>query len=202
MKSISDTFETIHAIISALPGEVKAAIVGGYAAILHGLERTTLDVDICLYSGISHERVSDETFGLLKAHLPERFRAELVRGTLVPDDPFQHDLIVIDDRQGDFPRIDLILARYRWELEAIQEAQVMAGIPLPVVSRPHLVAMKLRSTGLKDESDVVGLMGLMDDEERIKACELARRVGRARKLSRLLTRLPEEAEEIPDEFIA
>jgi len=57
-------------------------------------------------------------------------------------------------------------------------------------------------SALKDESDVVGLMGLMDDEERIKACELARRVGRARKLSRLLTREPEEAEETPDEFIA
>lgn len=76
MKSISDTFKTIHAIISALPGEVKAA---------------------------------------------------LPWNDLVPDDPFQHDLIVIDDRQGDFPRIDLILAHYRWELEAIQEAQVMAG---------------------------------------------------------------------------
>lgn len=62
MKSISDTFGTIHAIISALPGEVKAGIVGGYIAILRGLERTTLHIDICLYFGISHERASDEIF--------------------------------------------------------------------------------------------------------------------------------------------
>lgn len=201
MKSISDTFEIIRAIISGLPGEVKAALVGGYAAILHGLERTTLDVDVCLYSNILQGGTPEELFGVLKAHLPERFRAELVRGTLAPDDPFQHDLIVMDDTQGEFPRIDLILARYRWELEAIQEAQTMTGIPLPVVSRPYLVAMKLRATGLKDESDVVGLIGLMDDEEKVKACGLARRVGREKKLARLLAIFPEEGEKTPEEFI-
>lgn len=111
MKSISDTFATIRAIISALSGDVKAALVGGYTVILHGLERTILDVDLCLYSGISSNRAPDALFDTLKAHLPEQFRAALVRGTLVADDPFQHDLIVIDDRQGDFPRIDLMLAR-------------------------------------------------------------------------------------------
>jgi hypothetical protein len=42
-----------------LPGDVKAALVGGYAAILHGLERTILDVDLCLYSGISSNRAPD-----------------------------------------------------------------------------------------------------------------------------------------------
>lgn len=45
-------------------------------------------------------------------------------------------------------------------------------------------------------------MGLMDEEEKVEACELARRVGLARNLLRLLTRLPEEAEETPGEFIA
>ena len=107
----------------------------------------------------------------------------------------------MDDTQGEFPRVDLILARYRWELEAIREAQTMTGIPLPVVSRPYLVAMKLRATELKDESDVVGLIGLMDDEEKVKACGLARRVGREKKLARLLAIFPEEGEQTPEEFI-
>lgn len=78
MKSISDTFATIRAIISVLPGDVQAALVGGYAAILHGLERTTLDVDLCLYSSISSNRAPDALFDTLKAHLPEQFRAALV----------------------------------------------------------------------------------------------------------------------------
>lgn len=43
MKSIKDTFETIRGIISALPVKVDMAVVGGYAVILHGVERTGRD---------------------------------------------------------------------------------------------------------------------------------------------------------------
>lgn len=175
--------------------------MGGYAAILQGLERTTLDVDVCLYSTILRSGTPEALFRSLTAHLPDRFRAELVRGTLIPNDPFQHDLIIIDDTQGEFPRIDLILARYRWELEAIKEALTMTGIPLRVVSRPYLVAMKLRATALKDESDVVGLIGLMDDEEKRKAIGLAKRVGREKKLARLLAVVPDESDRTPEELI-
>lgn len=54
MKSIKNTLQTIRGIINALPDKVEIALVGGYAVILHGVERTTLDVDFCLYTDLVH----------------------------------------------------------------------------------------------------------------------------------------------------
>src|SRR3989337_1168928 len=50
MKSIDDTLKPIRDITSALPDKINIAITGGVAVILHGVERTTIDVDFCVYS--------------------------------------------------------------------------------------------------------------------------------------------------------
>ncbi len=50
MKSIDDTLKIIQDITSALTVKLDIAIVGGAAVILHGVERTTIDVDLCIYS--------------------------------------------------------------------------------------------------------------------------------------------------------
>lgn len=201
MKSIKDTLETIRDIISALPVEVDIALIGGYAVILHGVERTTIDIDFCLYSKLIQSSDSDTFLDMLKKHIPERFQVELIQGSKIPDDPFKHDVIFIEDKMGDFLRIDLLIARYKWELEAIKHAETISGIPIPVLTKPYLVAMKLQSTGLKDASDVVTLMSLMTDDEKAKTFELAKRTGRDKKLARLLAPPEEKAQEIPEELL-
>lgn len=201
MKSISDTLGTIRDIISALPVKTEIALVGGYAAILQGVERTTLDVDVCLYADVLRSADMKEFFEVLKRHLPERFRAELVEGSKIPDDPFKHDLIFLEDNKGEYLRIDVLIARYRWELEAIREAATLPGIPLPVLTKPYLAAMKLQATGLKDASDVVSLVRLMSESEKAKTIELARRTGREKKLASLLAPPVEEAREMPEELL-
>lgn len=60
MKSIKDTLETIRGIINALPVRVDMAVAGGYAVILHGVERTTLDVDFCLYADLIRTAGAEE----------------------------------------------------------------------------------------------------------------------------------------------
>ncbi len=70
------------------------------------------------------------------------------------------------------------------------------------MSKPYLAAMKLRSSEYKDSHDVVGLMDLMTEEEKSKTRELAVRIGRDKKLSRLLSPLPEdEVRESPEEYL-
>jgi len=50
MKSIEDTLNIIQDIIKNFPGDLEMALIGGYAAVLHGVERTTLDMDfLCLF---------------------------------------------------------------------------------------------------------------------------------------------------------
>jgi hypothetical protein len=201
MKSIGDTLGTIRDIISALPVKTEVALVGGYAAILQGVERTTLDVDVCLYADVLRSAGTKEFFEVLKRHLPERFRAELVEGSKIPDDPFKHDLIFLEDSKGEYLRIDVLIARYHWELEAIREAEALPGIPLPVLRKPYLVAMKLQATGFKDAGDVVGLVSLMSDADKAKAFDLARRTGRDKKLARLLAPPAEEVRETSEELL-
>lgn len=201
MKSIKDIFETIHGIINALPIKVDIAVVGGYAVILHGVERTTLDVDFCLYSGVIRTSGTDAFFALLTQHLPERFRAELVHGSKAPEEPFKHDIIFLEDRRGEYPRMDLLIARYKWELEAIRLAEHLSGVSIPVLTKPHLAAMKLQATGLKDADDVANLIRLMTEEEKAITLQLAERTGRDKKLARLLAPPEEEVQEIPEELL-
>ncbi len=201
MKSIKDTFETIRGIINALPVRVDMAVTGGYAVILHGVERTTLDVDFCLYADLIRTAGADAFFALLKQYLPEQFQAELVLGSKNPEDPFKHDVIFLEDLRGEYPRMDLLIARYKWELEAIKSAERLPGVSVPVLTKPHLTAMKLQATGLKDADDAANLIRLMTEEEKAITFALAERTGRDKKLVRLLAPPEEEVLEIPEELL-
>ena len=202
MKSIDDTLKIIRDITSAIPVKFDIVLIGGVAVILQGVERTTIDIDFCVYSDIMRDAGPSAFFDHLKAHLPKRFSARLINGSKIHDDPLRHDIIFIDDSEGEYERIDLLIARYKWEREGIEQAVRLEGIPFPVLGKPHLVAMKLLATGYKDAHDVVTLMALMTEEEQLKARDLAKRIGRDKKLERLLSPPPEEeVREMPEEYI-
>ena len=202
MMSIRDTLKIILDITNALPVKIDLALTGGYAVILHGVERTTLDLDFCVYFDV--KTVSDTTafFSLFKKSLPGRYEVQSLEGSKIPDDPFKHDLIRIIDTQKEILRINLLIVRYKWELEGLRQSETKQDVPVPVLSKPYLVAMKLQASGYKDAHDIVGLLGLMTADEKIKTFELAKRMGRDQKLTRILTPPPEEAfHEIPGEYL-
>jgi hypothetical protein len=198
MKSIDDTLKIILDITNAIPVKADFVLVGGVAVILHGVERTTLDVDFCVYSGTD----SPAFFDLLVKHLPKRFIVRLIPGSEIPEDPLKHDIIIMDDTEGEYERIDLLMAQYKWEKEGMERAVHIEAVPFPVLGKPYLAAMKLFASGYKDAHDVVALFGLMSNEEKDKTRELAKRIGRDKKLERLLFPPPEEeVRENPEEYI-
>lgn len=135
-------------------------------------------------------------------HLPERFDAKIIKGSSISDDPFKHDIIFIEDKMGEFLRIDFLKAKYKWELDAIHSANQMEGIPVPIVTKPYLAVMKLRSTGYKDANDIVNLLNLMTEDEKQKTIELAKQTGRDKKLNRILSFSAEEPiEDIKEELL-
>lgn len=188
MKSIIATLNVIRDAVTQFEREtshrVLAGLIGGHAVIFSGVERTTLDVDICFHSTV---RERGQTFHhFLQGYLGARFQVRFIEASRDPDDPIGHDLIILNDKEGEYPRIDILVARYKWELEGLRQAKVVANLGFPIMPLPHLLAMKLRASGRKDELDVLELLTILSDEEMKQTRELAKKVGRDRKLRALL----------------
>lgn len=187
MKSIEDTLRLISSIVDSVSrgNVINIALVGGYAVIAHGVERTTADVDFCVYTDIISRNGAQAFAGFLRDAIPDNFEIKFVEGTKMID-PFKHDIIFLNDRGGEYPRIDFIIAKYRWELEGIRSAMPLEDIPFPVLPKPYLIAMKLKAGGIKDDYDVVGLYGLLTEEEKMKTHELAKLIRMDKKLMKLI----------------
>lgn len=187
MKSIEDTLKLINSIVNSLSksDKVNIALVGGYCAIAHGVERTTADVDFCVYTDSIHKKDIGVFAGLLRNKLPGNFEIRFIEGSKIMDDPFKHDVIFIYDKSGEYPKVDIIIAKYKWELEGIKSSKPLEDIPFPVLPKPYLIAMKLRAGGPKDDYDVIELYGLLTDEEKVKTLELAKLIRMDKKLTKL-----------------
>lgn len=187
MKSIEDTLKLIDDIVGSLSesDKVDIALVGGYSAIAHGVERTTADVDFCIYSDTIHEKNISVFAGLLRNALSDNFEIKLIEGSRIMDDPFKHDVIFIYDKSGEYPKLDIIVAKYKWELEGIKAATPLEDIPFPVLPKPYLIAMKLKAGGPKDDYDVIELYELLTVEEKEKTHKLAKLIHLEKKLLRL-----------------
>ena len=188
MKSIEDTLKLIDRISVSISEQdkVNIALVGGYAAIAYGVERTTADVDFCIYTEIIHRQNTPAFIEILKNVIPENFEIKFIEGSKVMDDPFKHDVIFLHDISGEYPKIDIIIAKYKWELEGTQQAKPLEDIPFPVLPKPYLIAMKLRAEGLKDDFDIVELYNLLTEEEKNKTHELAKLIHKDKKLAHLI----------------
>lgn len=188
MKSIEDTLKLINSIVDSLSkgDNVNIALIGGYGAIAHGVERTTVDVDFCVYTDIIHEKDTSVFTGLLRNALPDNFEIKFIEGSKIMDDPFKHDVIFIHDKSGEYPRVDFIVAKYKWELEGTKLATPLEDIPFPVLPKPYLIAMKLKAGGPKDDYDVIELYELLTEEEKEKTLELAKLIHKDKKLARLI----------------
>lgn len=168
----------------------SVALIGGYAAVYLGSERTTFDVDVCFHS--QDNEPGRAFFDFLKQHLPSNFTPRLIEASKDPFDPLKHDIITISDSEKKYPRIDILVIRYKWELEGLELATAPKKLSFPVIPAPYLTAMKLMAGGRKDELDIIGLLRNMSEGELEKTRELAKKVRKDRKLQALLKEALEE----------
>ena len=168
-----------------------AAIIGGEAVILHGIPRTTLDLDILYFPGDPQAFTDNlvETFAsFLRKELGSQFKVEEFAGSKDPFDSLRHDLIIITDLKRRFKKLDILIANYKWEIEGFQAMVSPSKGHLQPFPKPYLVAMKLMAGGGQDEEDIRNLFLIMDDSEKDKGWDLARLVKRDRNLSKILAK--------------
>jgi len=167
-----------------------AAVIGGEAVILHGIPRTTIDVDILLFCGDEENYRIDFTkvfTPFLQQELGGRFEVQNFEASKDPFDPLGHDLVIITDSENKFKKLDILIANYKWELEGLRSMDNPHTGPLQVYPKPYLVGMKLMAGGVQDGEDIRNLFLVMSDLEKEKAWELARLIRREKNLSAILS---------------
>lgn len=181
LKKIIDKF-----ILRTAYKDTVIALVGGYAVIAHGVERTTKDIDT-LAIGSPYDNFGKDLSEFLNNELKGKgITVKYLPRSADIHDPFQHEIIYLKDLKGDTPLIYIIIANYKWELEGILSSKPEKEIPIPILPKPYLIAMKLKAGSPKDDFDIIELYSLLTDEEKVKTHELAKLIHRDKKLQRLL----------------
>ncbi len=166
-----------------------AAIIGGEAVILHGIPRTTLDLDILLFCGDEKNYIGNlgkKLASFIRQELGERFDIKDFEGSKDPFDPLNHDLIIVTDSAKQFKKLDILIANYKWELDGLWSMDSPHKGPLKAFPKSYLVGMKLMAGGAQDEIDIRNLFLVMDDSEKKKTFELARSMSLDKNLSKIL----------------
>ena len=167
-----------------------AAIVGGEAVIMHGIPRTTIDLDVLFFCGDEKKTISDtgKSFAsFLRQELGGQFEVKNFEASKDPLDPLKHDLIIITDPEKRFKKLDILIANFQWELEGLRSMDSPHTGPLYPYPKEYLVGMKLMAGGVQDREDIRNLFLVMPDLEKEKAWELARLIRRDKNLSAILS---------------
>ena len=167
-----------------------AAIVGGEAVIMHGIPRTTIDVDILLFCGDEKKDIGNigKVFAsFLKQELGGKFEVKNFEASKDPSDPLKHDLIIITDPEKRFKKLDILIANYQWELEGLKSMDSPHTGLLYPYPKEYLVGMKLMAGGAQDDEDIRNLFLVMSDSEKKKALVIARLIRRDKNLTRVLS---------------
>jgi hypothetical protein len=149
------SFEVARRVLDLLArNDVGAAVIGSVALAVHGYVRATTDLDL---------GVAVLTFESLRS-MAEQLRErgyDVDVGEPGVDDPLGG---VVTVSGPDFDSVQIVNLRTasgrneRLARDAIETAQRIEGIDLPVVDLPHLVALKLVSGSRQDQLDVVHLL--------------------------------------------
>jgi tRNA nucleotidyltransferase/poly(A) polymerase len=148
LNQLRGVFESLHR------HEVRYLVIGGIAAVLHGVPRATFDLDILV------EATPENTRRLLDAFL----EAGLGTAALTtPEELIANEITIFKDRvrvdvQTSTPGIDFLPA---WEHRETMEYQ---GQRFFVVRRRDLIASK-RASGRKVDLDDVRILELASDGE-------------------------------------
>jgi len=136
-------------LLSALvKNNVEFMLVGGYAVIHYGYDRSTGDMDIWLRTGNENrERLIEalKDFGVVDEHIETLKKMDFTN-------PVPVFFFGKEPRKVDFITM---IANVKFE-EAIQEVNYieLENLKVPVIHYNHLIFSKLTSSRLKDKADI------------------------------------------------
>ena len=132
---------------------IACAICGAGALAVHGVARSTYDIDLLTTDA---RTLHDATWRTLVA---TNISVEIRRGD--DDDPLRG---VVRVTQADERPVDVIVGRHTWQTAIVDAAGAsqMLGVPVRVVDVPSLILLKLYAGGPQDLWDIEQLMAGAD----------------------------------------
>lgn len=154
-----DLFDEFRALIERLDIErLEYAVCGGMAMAIHGLLRTTIDIDLLI--------PTESLDGLMEIARESGYNIRGKDLTFAKGAVEIRRVSKIDAESGDILSLDLLLTTPA--LESVWTSRVDAdweGIKLTVVSRDGLIALKQIRNSRQDQADIDALQSRGDDAE-------------------------------------
>jgi hypothetical protein len=145
---------------------IPYALIGAGAMTVHGVGRSTLDLDLLT----TEPRVLEEkVWASLKT---SGASLDVRRGD--PDDPLAG---VVRFEQAEEPPVDLVVGRSRWQAAVLERARRMSigEFDVPVVGAADLILLKLFAGGAQDAWDIEELLATGD--RAVLSREVESRIG-------------------------
>lgn len=146
---------------------VRYALIGAGALAVHGVARSTFDLDLLT---TSQTVLDPAAWANLAAD--SRAHVDVRRGDA--DDPLAG--VVRLETPGE-PEVDVVVGRWEWQKEVLERSRpvLVAGLELPVVGAADLILLKLYAGGSQDRWDIEQL--LADDDQQALTAEVESRLG-------------------------
>jgi predicted nucleotidyltransferase len=141
---------------------VHYALIGASAMTIHGVNRSTIDVDLFVLDPACLDR---RLWGSLAA---EGVAVEIRRGD--PDDPLAG--VVRFETPLELP-VDVVVGKYVWQRKTIERARtaLFAGVEVPVLTGVDLILLKLYAGGPQDTWDIQQILAGPERESLIAGVE-------------------------------
>jgi predicted nucleotidyltransferase len=158
------------------------ALIGAAAMAVHGVSRSTADVDLLTVDGTV---LRSELWSPLQAR---GLQVRVNRGD--SDDPLAGTVRMTDGTQT----VDVVVGRHAWQREILETAitSSVAGVDVPVARAASVILLKLHAGGPKDAWDVRSLLEASPDEPALRAEVIRALPAVGAEASRLWARLQSE----------
>ena len=141
---------------------VPYALIGASAMTIHGVNRSTIDVDLFVLDPACLDR---RFWDPLAA---EGISVEVRRGD--PDDPLAG--VARFEIPPELP-LDVVVGKYVWQRKTIERAQtaIFAGVEVPVLTGVDLILLKLYAGGPQDAWDIQQILAGPERESLLAGVE-------------------------------
>lgn len=162
MTTASDTILLDRVLAALEEARVPCALIGAAALAVHGISRSTLDLDLL----VTDTRVLDPAFW--PAIQANGAVVEIRAGDAA--DPLAG---VVRCRASGQRDVDVVVGRHAWQTELLQRAQPMPrrGRALPTARAEDLILLKLYAGGSQDRWDIEQLLDAPDRDRLVASVD-------------------------------